>query len=795
MGRLIALIVALVAGALIAWQGERVPDPAPTSAPPAAFSAMRAMRDVEVIAARPHPLGSPENQAVRDYLVGRLRGLGLETSVRRGSAIHHRERRGDLLVEGATVENIIGVLPGRDRSLPAVALMAHYDSVANSPGAADDAAGVAAALEIVRAMQARGAPARDVMLVLTDGEESGLFGARAFFERDPMARRIGFVVNMEARGNGGRVQMFETGRGNGESVALYQRVVADPSAASLSSFIYEQMPNGTDFTLPKDAGLQGLNFAFIGRQFDYHSPTSTPANLEKGSLQDMGDQVLAVAGAAAHAPRLPARTPDAVYSQVPGGLMIGYPTWAGWIVLAASAALIALAALRARRAEGFSPWDAARGACALLFAMLGAAALLTLARKATGAGPGYFEQSYLLAQAPRWEAAVLLLGLGFLILAAATASRGRRLVAALPALAGVGAFLLDRAEVVTLAVGFAAAALGLFAYWQPSRRQGAWTGVLALGLVLGVTLQAVAPTTAYIVAWPLLAAAVAAAATDMSTRKGWPALAVLAVITAAVLGFAGGYAHASYLSLDLMALQALPILMAALALWPLAQPAEGAPPARLLGPALLIAGAAVTLWVRLDAPWSARHPQLSYVQYHVDQDAGRAWRISFAPTGGAWSQSALTADGGSIAKRTHWLERRPFDAAPAQMVSEAPPQISVTRLPDGRLSLRATPPPGARLLALQVRPSTAAEIVSLAELQQTLAMKPGRWSRIWWEGEPAGVEITFRAPPGGALDVRYAATLERWPSDAKPLPSRPPDVGPFHTSDSTVLTGTRRFTW
>jgi len=43
---------------------------------------------------------------------------------------------------------------------PAVALMAHYDSVPASTGASDDAAGVASALEIVRAIKARGVPAR-----------------------------------------------------------------------------------------------------------------------------------------------------------------------------------------------------------------------------------------------------------------------------------------------------------------------------------------------------------------------------------------------------------------------------------------------------------------------------------------------------------------------------------------------------------------------------------------------------------------------------------------------------------
>ena len=48
-------------------------------------------------------------------------------------------------------------------------------------------------IETVRAMVARGAPARDVVVLFTDGEEAGLLGARAFFARDPLARHVGFI--------------------------------------------------------------------------------------------------------------------------------------------------------------------------------------------------------------------------------------------------------------------------------------------------------------------------------------------------------------------------------------------------------------------------------------------------------------------------------------------------------------------------------------------------------------------------------------------------------------------------
>src|SRR5437899_5379122 len=182
MGRLLALIGALFAAALIAWAGERTPAPAPANAPATAFSANRAMADIAGMASIPHPVGSAANHAARDYLVGRMAALGLDPQVRPGAGLELPKQAPNRLL-GGFVENIVGVLPGRDRSLPAVALMAHYDSVPGSTGASDDAAGVASALEVVRAIKARGVPARDVVVLITDGEEAGLLGADAFFRR------------------------------------------------------------------------------------------------------------------------------------------------------------------------------------------------------------------------------------------------------------------------------------------------------------------------------------------------------------------------------------------------------------------------------------------------------------------------------------------------------------------------------------------------------------------------------------------------------------------------------------
>lgn len=794
MGRLLALLAALVAAALIAWTVQQPPKPAPASAPPAQFSAARALADIQAFAARPHPIGSEANHAARDYLVGRMSALGLSPAVHPGVGVEQPKWARGVII-GGDVQNIVGVLPGRDRAAPALALMAHYDSVPGSSGAADDAAGVASALEIVRAVKAQGTPARDVMVVLTDGEEAGLLGAHAFFDRDPAARHVGFVINMEARGDAGRVQMFQTGGHNGGAIRLLQRTADRPQATSLSEFVYQHMPNDTDFTVSKNAGVPGLNYAFAGRQFDYHAASSVPATMDPATLQDMGQQGLSTARALAFDPALPKASPDLVYSQVFGDLMLAYPPWVGWLILLVAALLIAFAVVRARRAEAF-PWtDLARGAGAALFAAVGAMAVLHFARRATGADFGYLEQRFLLAQVTRWEIALILLAVGFLLTAIAEIARGRRQIAFLPLAAGLAASLFGGFDPVGLGLGVAAAVLALAAYGRPVSRAGGWAGALVLLLIVGVAAQVLAAPIAFAFEWPLALAALAAVASELSERRSLPALIVLALIAAASLGWLGGFAHSSFISLDLVELMAVTLLPACAVVWPLAQPAEGAPPERLIGPALIIVGLAVTVAVRVNDPWNARYPQATYVVYQEDQDARRAWIVSATPDLPAWSRKVLTSAGGKIAKFSNWIWQRPVDAAPAPYIAEPEPTITLAKHPDGSVVLKAVPPAGAREIALGLQPDTPATLQTIQGAPARLSLAPGARARIRWDAAPDGVTLVIRPAGPGKMTVSYNVKIESWPAGAPPLPPRPSNVMPFNDSDATYLTGTRTLAW
>jgi hypothetical protein len=280
-----AVLVALVAVIIGASLARTPPAPRPASSPANEFSADRSFAHVEQIAAVPHPVGSAANARVRDYLIAELRDLGLQPNVLAATAV-----RGNEL---ARVENIHARIPGR-ASTGHVVLAAHYDSVAHAPGAGDDAAGVAAILETARALRATAPLRNDIDLVITDGEEPGLLGAQAFVTAGVIDPSRSIVLNLEAGGSSGPSMLFQSSPGNKGLIQAFAQV-QDPVGGSELAALFELLPNDTDFTVFRDGGFAGLNLIFGDGHVQYHSPTDSPANLDRSSLQHHGDNLLRLA--------------------------------------------------------------------------------------------------------------------------------------------------------------------------------------------------------------------------------------------------------------------------------------------------------------------------------------------------------------------------------------------------------------------------------------------------------------------------------------------------------------------
>jgi hypothetical protein len=289
-----AFAVAITALLLLLWQSQLI---APSGAARSAFSEEHAFATLSALLKeqRPHTTGSPENAVVRDRILAELKSAGYAPEVQAAFQCDTAPRN-----PGCTaVENIVAVHKGTGDG-KAVLASAHYDSVPAGPGVSDDGAGVAVVLELARAFAAR-TTRNDVIFLLTDGEETGLRGARAFADHHPLMRRVGVVVNFDARGASGPSLMFETGPGNARLMDLFAHAVARPSASSVSYEIYKLLPNDTDFSVYRKLGLSGFNFGFINSAALYHSVRDSLQYIDRRSLQHTGEHAFEVTGALADA--------------------------------------------------------------------------------------------------------------------------------------------------------------------------------------------------------------------------------------------------------------------------------------------------------------------------------------------------------------------------------------------------------------------------------------------------------------------------------------------------------------
>lgn len=304
---------------------------------------------------RPHSVDTDANDAVRERLLTEIRDLGFDPIVR--DDFRCTSHFGGIC---ARVRNVMfWAIPPKDDTAQGVALMSHYDSVPAGPGAGDDGAGVAVGLEIARIIKGRN-DLRPVLVLITDGEEIGLLGAESFVYSDPLAAQIDSVVNVEARGVRGPISMFQTSSPNGNDVAALAKTGRTALANTLSSDIYDAMPNDTDLSrfLDDEAPRQidGTNFAFILGDSFYHTPGDNLANLDRSTVFHSGVNALASVENFASRPMSSAPEGKRLYFDVLTRGVISVPAWSGLAVILLSGLLAIAGLARTGTWRGWRGW-------------------------------------------------------------------------------------------------------------------------------------------------------------------------------------------------------------------------------------------------------------------------------------------------------------------------------------------------------------------------------------------------------------------------------------------------------
>lgn len=271
------------------------------------FSAERVVKDIEVISRNLHSVAQPEERAlVRNYLISRLEHLGADTVM----LFEYKDLTGP---ENKHVKytfdatNILATFAPEHEELDNtyLLLVAHYDSRFSQPfakgdtvwsyGAADDGYGIGVILETVnQALKYRKEWKQGVKVLFTDAEEAAMMGMKAMWKHNrEQFDDVGLMMNFEARGPYGPALLFETSPGNEKVMDLYKGVAEYPFTYSLTTVVYQFMPNYTDFTIVKDE-IPGLNFSTIADINHYHTHLDNFSNIDAKSIQHYGSQAVPV---------------------------------------------------------------------------------------------------------------------------------------------------------------------------------------------------------------------------------------------------------------------------------------------------------------------------------------------------------------------------------------------------------------------------------------------------------------------------------------------------------------------
>jgi hypothetical protein len=750
-GGLAAALAVLAAVLLVVWVRYQPPEPSPASAPADEFSAVRARAMLAGILGdqEPHPVGSAADVRVRQGILDELQSLGYKPHVESGFACSS---------DGvcAEVQNVLARLDGNEGG-KAILLASHYDSVPAGPGASDDGAGAGAMLEIARALKAGPEPRHPVIFLFDEGEEAGLLGAVAFVEQSSWAREVGAAVNLEARGTSGPSLMFETGSHSLWLMPLFARAVPRPFANSLYYAIYRRLPNDTDFSVFKQHGFDGFNFAFVGDVSHYHTPLDNLQNLDLGSLQSQGDHALGLVRALANAELGTPAPGRAVFFDVAGWRMVWWPV--GWTVGMAGVAFVLLLGCVGRMFwRGTLWWKALAAGMAVwpvtvLVAGLVAAGLL-VALRAIGSVPG------------GWVAhpAALVASAWFVGLAVAW---------------GIGAWLGQR-------IGFDAFWCGVWLWW----------GVLALVTAF------VMPEMSFLWVVPEVAAGIFGVVMAISTARMWKSVG--GIVPAAVAGL---LIFEIVLPLyAAMGVQALPVVGALLAaqgttLAPLVAEAPGGSVGRV---SLTLAGATVILAViaAVLPAYTAASPQRVTFEFVQNSDANRAEWLVATESGRLPPGLRFGHFSGRSREPFPWM-RLPARAfvAEAQPLNAPGPELRVLdeRGVGGNLDVEArlVSPRGAPVVALYFPPAVRVKSFTMqGERVPPLSPRAFRstngWERFVCATTPAGGVVVSFVVEGGktsdvvALDESYGLPAE----GGKLQQERPANAVQSQSGDVTVMTRT-----
>ncbi|KAH8723569.1 endoplasmic reticulum metallopeptidase 1 [Phaeosphaeriaceae sp. PMI808] len=276
----------------------------------------QAWDDLKHITRKFHPYNSHENDHVRDFLLSRVKDIikskdlgsnQVEILDDNVANVTFSDANTTVYFEGT---NIIIAIRGSDDDEPfhspqssppgqrrrnngGVLVNAHYDSVSSGYGATDDGVGIVTVLQLLSHFtEPQNWPKRTIILLLNNGEEDFLNGAKAFM-RNPISQIPHTFVNLEGAGAGGRATLF---RSTDTEVTRYYKGSSHPfgTVVSADGFKKGLIRSETDYAVfYGELGLRGVDIAFMEPRARYHTVEDSTRETSINSVWHMLSAALA----------------------------------------------------------------------------------------------------------------------------------------------------------------------------------------------------------------------------------------------------------------------------------------------------------------------------------------------------------------------------------------------------------------------------------------------------------------------------------------------------------------------
>ncbi|KAK4345465.1 hypothetical protein RND71_035641 [Anisodus tanguticus] len=134
-----------------------------------------------------------------------------------------------------------------------------------------------------------------VIFLFNTGEEEGLNGAHSFITQHPWSDTVTVAIDLEAMGVGGKSGIFQAGP-QPWAIENFALAAKFPSGQIVAQDIFKSgaIKSSTDFQVYQElAGLSGLDFAYADNTAVYHTKNDKLKLLTPGSLQHLGENMLA----------------------------------------------------------------------------------------------------------------------------------------------------------------------------------------------------------------------------------------------------------------------------------------------------------------------------------------------------------------------------------------------------------------------------------------------------------------------------------------------------------------------